>query len=112
MSEKWYEKGIEAEDQGGGEGLILWALGTIVLFIAVLSISLVLGLSRAHGADWYRSQPNPAAPVAKDGQCPGNYVSSSAYCNPSRHAPRCVPKQGQCPSGWPQSGNYCCEQAR
>jgi hypothetical protein len=121
-SEKWFQAVVDADFAemesrpcGGGAGAIVWMLGVLSLFIVILGAFLILNLSSVKAADsaWYRNhQTGPATPLAKDGQCPGGYMSGPSSCNPWRNAPRCVPKQGQCPSGWPQSGAFCCEQTR
>ena len=91
-----------------------WWMVTLIAILYLMALWNVIIAHRAKAAEvdrppWVNGQTGRATPVIKHGQCPGNYVSSAAYCNPSRRAKACVQKVGQCPSGMLQSGNYCCE---
>ncbi len=50
--------------------------------------------------------PAPAA-IAKDGDCPANYVAEGASCAPKSGAQFVIAKSGGCPDGYEADGNYC-----
>lgn len=84
--------------------LVAIVVFAFVAAIVVAALLFLMGPTKA-ATDVY--------PLAKRGQCPGNYSQSGAYCLPMRDARQCVPKvQGQCPANWVHSGDYCCGPAR